>query len=194
MTDVVGVLAKTGLFYHSLMTSLLSIINEKDVHITALKDKLKESGGSYFPRRNKDSLGLFDKKKWRELQREGIPAETGWEVFERWGELGEEEILDWEGVAKGLEGWKRESEDSAKVCSLYWVNGQRKRDERVEDTSVAKRRKEPKKDDTDDEFAVLYPPSLIQDPSTVGKMKSTTSSKGKQLDTDDDFAVLPLKI
>jgi hypothetical protein len=117
MTSIVGVMAKAGLFYHSLMTSLLSVIEAKDGHITALKDKLKESGGCYFPRRNKDTLELFDKGKWRDLQRDGIPAETGWEVFERWGELGEEEILDWEGVARGLDGWKAESRDHGKVFS-----------------------------------------------------------------------------
>ena len=91
------------------MKSLLSIINEKDSHIKALQEKLQDSGGSYFPRKHKNTLESFDEENWRDEQRKIVARanESGWEVFERWGELGEEEVRDWEAVVKGLGTWGR---------------------------------------------------------------------------------------
>jgi hypothetical protein len=107
LSDIVTPLARTGLYYHSLSTHLLSIISQKDVHIQSLQEKLKDLGGTYFPRKHKDALEEFNVDKWwegeRKVAREG--EESGWEVFERWGLLGVEEGKDWEAVVSGLGGW-----------------------------------------------------------------------------------------
>jgi hypothetical protein len=105
-------LARTGLFYLSLVTSLLDVIKEKDIHIHALREKLNDLGGSYFPRKGKDALEEFDVEKWRDEQRKAVHDETesGWNVFRRWGELEEDAAKDWEAVACGLGDWN-EKED-----------------------------------------------------------------------------------
>lgn len=60
----------------------------------------------------------FDGETWREgerkVAREGV--ESGWEVFERWGKLGDEEGRDWEAVVSGIGTW-----DGGKVCALRVV-------------------------------------------------------------------------
>ena len=100
------------------MKSLLSIINEKDTHIKALEEKLQDLGGSYFPRKYKDALESFDEEKWRDEQRKLVARgkESGWEVFERWGELGEEEVGDWEAVVEGLGSW-----DQNELVISHWT-------------------------------------------------------------------------
>ena len=101
---IIGLFARTGLFYHSTTKSLLSVINEKDVHIKALQEKLSDLGGSYFPRKHRDALDSFNEDKWRDERRKQVSLgkESAWEVFERWGELGEDEVMDWEAVVAGL--------------------------------------------------------------------------------------------
>jgi hypothetical protein len=66
----------------------------------------------YFLRKHRDALGLFDVEKWRMEQRQVVSQEkeSGLVILERWGESGEDELLDWEAVAKGIEdGNDRES-------------------------------------------------------------------------------------
>ena len=85
------------------MLSLVALIREKDGHIQALQEKLHDIGGSYFPRKHKDALEEFELEKWREEKRkEGGKGGTGWEVFERWEELGVEGVKDWEEVVGNL--------------------------------------------------------------------------------------------
>jgi hypothetical protein len=109
---IVTPLARTGLFYLSLATSLLDVIKEKDNHIRALREKLDDLGGSYFPRKGKDALEEFDVEKWRDEKRKTVhdEKEGGWSVFRRWGELEEDTARDWEAVACGLGEWN-ERED-----------------------------------------------------------------------------------
>jgi hypothetical protein len=109
-TSFISPLARTGLFSYSLVRGLLDIIAEKDGHIVALQEKLKDLGGGYYPRKHRDALERFDEGKWREERRRGMGRETGWRVFEQWGEVGEEERKDWEVIAAGLTGWKDESD------------------------------------------------------------------------------------
>jgi len=106
--DIITPLSRTALFYNSLFKSLLSIIQEKDNHIKALQEKLSDLGGSYFPRKHKHALDTFDEEKWRIDQRKQVSKEeSGWDVFQRWRELGEDGILDWEAVVSGLGKWTR---------------------------------------------------------------------------------------
>ena len=113
ITDIVTPLARMGLYYHSLSTHLVSTIHAKDTHIKALQEKLHDLGGSYFPRKHKAALEEFDGDKWRRGERNAAREgpESGCEVFQRWGQLGEEEALDWEAVVSGLGIWTIE-----KVC------------------------------------------------------------------------------
>jgi hypothetical protein len=89
------------------MTALLSIIEKKDMHITALQEKLKDSGGSYFPRKHKTLLNSFEADEWRDELREGAKGDrvTGLEVFKRLGEFGEEGKGDWEVNVAALGLW-----------------------------------------------------------------------------------------
>jgi hypothetical protein len=93
-----------GLYYHSTMESLLSIISEKDIHLKALQEKLSDFDGSYFPRKYKTALETFEPEKWREQQRKlaSDAKETVWEMFKRWGTLDEEVWSDWESVVNGI--------------------------------------------------------------------------------------------
>jgi len=104
--------ARIGLYYHAQTKQLSSTIAQKDVHIRALQEKLKDLGGSYFPRKHRDALQEFDVEGWVEAERKMAKEgkESGWEVFERWGKLGDQEGADWEAVACGLGTW-----DSGKV-------------------------------------------------------------------------------
>jgi hypothetical protein len=95
------------------MKSLISVIQEKDCHIKALQEKLSDLGGSYFPRKHKDALDSFNEENWRDVQRKLIRnagEETGLQVFQRWGKLGEEERMDWEAAVQGLGKWSRDDE------------------------------------------------------------------------------------
>jgi hypothetical protein len=105
-------LARMGLFYFSLSASLLDVIREKDTHIRALREKLIDLGGSYFPRKGRDALEDFDVEKWKDERRKAVheEKETGLSVFKRWGELEEDVTKDWEAVAWGLSNWS-DSED-----------------------------------------------------------------------------------
>ena len=105
-------LSSIGLYYQSLVTSLCDVIQRKDTHISTLQEKLKDSGGQYFPRKYKDALEEFDQDKWRDEQRNGIRQGQGrMDIggFERWEEVGQEEKLDWEAVVNVL------GEDNEKV-------------------------------------------------------------------------------
>jgi hypothetical protein len=120
MREIFSPLARMGLFYYSAMKSLIAKIKEKDLHINALHEKLSDLGGSYYPRKHKDSLGSFDVEKWREEQRNRASegAECGWEVFGRWSEFEEDELKDWEAVVTGLGQWSRDNnEDREKVLN-----------------------------------------------------------------------------
>ena len=116
MSSIISPLARTGLYYHSLVMGLYDVIRQKDTHIVALQDKLKDLGGAYFPRKYKDALDQFDGTKWRVEQRQVISeeGESAMGVFERWEQVGEEERLDWEAVVKGLGEWSQST--SQKVC------------------------------------------------------------------------------
>jgi len=116
LADILTPLARTGLYYHSLTQHLLDVIAQKDVHIHALQEKLKDLGGTYFPRKHKDALDEFAADTWKEGERKVVRKgeESGWEVFERWGQLGEEEGKDWEAVVSGLVTWQEED----KACIL----------------------------------------------------------------------------
>lgn len=85
----------------------------KDTHLSALQERLKDLGGSYFPRKGRDLLEGFDGDTWRREQRTVVQQEeeSSMGVFERWGQMGEEEAMDWEAVAGGLVQGTR-----AKVC------------------------------------------------------------------------------
>ena len=76
----------------------------KDTHISSLQEKLKDLGGSYFPRKGRDLLEGFDVEKWRHEQRSVVREEESsvMGVFERWGRMGVEEKMDWEDVVGGL--------------------------------------------------------------------------------------------
>jgi hypothetical protein len=106
-------LARTGLFYLSLATSLLDVIKEKDTHIRALQEKLDDLGGSYFPRKGRNALEEFDVEKWRDKQRKAAHdgKESGRNVFRRWGELEEDAAKDWEAVAFGLGEWNEREDE-----------------------------------------------------------------------------------
>lgn len=111
-----------GLFYYSAMKSLITMIKEKDLHINALHEKLSDLGGSYYPRKHKDALASFNVEKWREEQRRWASEreERGWEVFQRWGALGDEEIKDWDAVVTGLGQWRPDTNnDREKVPGNY---------------------------------------------------------------------------
>ena len=71
---------------------------------------MKDLGGNYFTRRHKDTLEEFNVDNWRETEREIVrqSQESRWEVFERWGKLGEEEERDWEAVVSGIGLWEKE--------------------------------------------------------------------------------------
>jgi hypothetical protein len=71
---------------------------------------LSDLGGSYFPRKHKDALDTFDEEKWRMDQRKQVSKdkESGWEVFQRWRDLREDGILDWEAVVSGLGEWNHD--------------------------------------------------------------------------------------
>ena len=86
------------------MQNLFSVISMKDTHISSLQEKLKDLGGSYFPRKGRDLLEGFDVEEWRREQRALIRKEemSVREVFERWGRMAEEEKMDWEDVVGGL--------------------------------------------------------------------------------------------
>ena len=115
--DVISPLARTGLFYYSCTKSLIGVINEKDIHIQALQEKLQDSGGSYFPRKHKDALESFDEDKWRDGGRkESMEGrESGLEVFERWEEA---DPKDWEACVAGLGNWNRDTEEKSDRVSL----------------------------------------------------------------------------
>lgn len=106
-STVVTPLARMGLFYLSLSTTLFDVIREKDTHIAALREKLSELGGSYFPRKGKGALEGFEVEKWKDEQRKAVheEKETGLNVFKRWGELEEDVTKDWEAVTWGLSNW-----------------------------------------------------------------------------------------
>lgn len=101
------------------------MITEKDTHIKALQEKLKDLGGSYFPRKHKDALESFDEDKWRDEQRKLVARgkESGWEVFERWGELGEDEVCDWEAVVEGLGSWRQNEQVFYHILKVLIVGG-----------------------------------------------------------------------
>ena len=110
-------LARMGLFYHDAMDSLLSIIQKKDVHLVALQEKLKDLGGSYFPRKYRGLLDSFEVEKWRDELRDGVKGEqrvSGWEVFRRWGEVDEDGRMDWEAGIQALGGWSAEKHENEK--------------------------------------------------------------------------------
>src|SRR5579862_7900724 len=97
-------LARTSLFYHSLLQKLFSVIKMKDTHISSLQEKLKDLGGSYFPRKGRDLLEGFDVEKWRHEQRSVVREEEssvmggvgGW-----WG-VGGGGKREWGDVVGGL--------------------------------------------------------------------------------------------
>jgi hypothetical protein len=103
-------MARMGVFYHDAMSALLAIIEKKDVHITALQEKLKDSGGNYFPRKHKVLLDPFEADKWMDELRNGAKGDrvTGLELFKRWGEFGEEGKMDWEVSVEALGVWAEE--------------------------------------------------------------------------------------
>jgi hypothetical protein len=115
LDSLISPLARTNVYYNGLISALESIISQKDVHIRSLQEKLQDLGGNYFPRKNKDSLEKFDPGEWRRGKRGALEGkESGWDVFERWGDvIGDEEREDWEAVVGGLTGWDNRSE---KVC------------------------------------------------------------------------------
>lgn len=107
-----------GLYYHDAIFSLLSVIEKKDLHIHELQEKLKDLGGTYFPRKYKELLDALDPAKWRnEVRRGGRWEErvSGWEVFERWGEVGEEGRMDWQAGMQALGAWTEDKPGKAKV-------------------------------------------------------------------------------
>lgn len=117
-------LARLGLFYHDAMTALLSIIEQKDVHITALREKLNESGAKYIPRKHKPLLDFFEEDKWRDELRNGAKGDsvTGLDVFKRWGEFGEEGKIDWEASVDVLGLWTEEKDNDTVRCRLsLWL-------------------------------------------------------------------------
>jgi hypothetical protein len=110
MTPVLCTLARTALFYESLVVRLSTIVNQKDTHLAALQEKLKDLGGSYFPRKNKAALEQFDIDAWREEQRKRVDDEqtSGRGIFEAWADIDDATILDWQALAKGIHGWDGE--------------------------------------------------------------------------------------
>jgi hypothetical protein len=113
-----------GLFYYDAMMALLSIIEKKDVHITALREKLKDSGANYLPRIHKALLDSFEEDKWRDELRNGAKGDsvTGLEVFKRWGEFGEEGKMDWEASVEALGLWAEEKANDPVHCRLsLWL-------------------------------------------------------------------------
>ena len=115
MSSILVTLARTGLYYQSLVTSLTKIIGQKDTHISALQEKLSDLGGSYFPRKYKGALESWDADQWREDQRKRVREEemSGLAVFDAWREVEEDVNLDWEAVVAGLREW-----DGEMVCVL----------------------------------------------------------------------------
>jgi len=106
-----------GLYYYDAMNSLLSIIEKKDVHLAALQEKLKDLGGSYFPRKYRGLLDSFEAERWRDGLREGVKGEgklSGWQLFRRWGEVDEEGRMDWEAGMQALGGWAEEKHENEK--------------------------------------------------------------------------------
>ena len=103
------------------MNELVAVIREKDNHISAIQEKLGSLGGSYFPRKHRDTLEPFNFDKWREEMRRKAEdeGESCWGVFSRWGGFGVNEERDWEAVVSGLRGWS--GEDGDKVLILYFT-------------------------------------------------------------------------
>jgi hypothetical protein len=123
LKTIITPLSRTTLFYNSTMKSLLSIIAEKDAHIKALQEKLQDLGGCYFPRKHKHTLESFEEEKWRDEQRKLVARgkESGWEVFERWREMGEDEVCDWEAVVEGLGSWTRDEQVLTHILKILIV-------------------------------------------------------------------------
>ena len=164
-------LARMGLYYYDAMNSLLSIIEKKDVHLEALQEKLKDLGGSYFPRKYRGLLDFFEVEKWRDELREGVRGEgklSGWQLFRRWGEVDEEGRLDWEAGIQALGGWTEEKQENEK--------SEREAIEvRFGEEDASKPAKRRKQDDSaEEDFAVYY---LKVDVLTTG---STDSGKEKE--------------
>jgi len=102
-------LARVGLYTRSLVTSLVTLIKEKDRHIQALQDLVEDAGKTYKPKKLRGSLEGFDVDKWREDQREEISGESAWGVFEKWAEgISEDDVADWDKLTAGLGKWPSE--------------------------------------------------------------------------------------
>jgi len=108
LTPLLTVLARTGLYYHSLVTNILNLTAQKDAHIKVLQEKLSDLGGVYHPRKYKSALEEFKAEEWREKQRGVLDKMNGREVFEKWRDVDEDAVLDWMAVAKTLYGWNED--------------------------------------------------------------------------------------
>jgi hypothetical protein len=107
-TPVLSILGLTGFYYLNLTSRLASLLKEKDTHILALQEKLKDLGGSYYARKHKNALEEFNVSEWREQQRQKISMVSGRGVFVQWADVDEETVMDWTALANSLRDWNAE--------------------------------------------------------------------------------------
>jgi hypothetical protein len=87
---------RLGAYYLQLASSLTALIKAKDVHLSALIERLGEAGGSYRPRKGKEALREFDEDPVRQEVMGRVKEMTEKETFAAW--WGERTREEWKQV------------------------------------------------------------------------------------------------
>lgn len=151
-----------GMYYYSLTSSLVTLLQRKDIHIQALREKLHDMGGSYSPRKQKDALEQFSVDKWREQRRKYVECEDVWSVFQWWGN--EPTVRrDWEAIVVqlGKEPKRTKPKPKEQEASVSKTKRTNEEEDEFVDLSNTKRKRLPRgKDNTADKFEVSFYPLL----------------------------------